>query len=49
MGTLEAVGKLCRKCGQAFAVTKAEIQQARRGREREPRFCEKCRGYNKRG
>lgn len=44
MGTIEAVGKLCRKCGQAFAITKAEIQLARRGREKEPCLCEKCRG-----
>lgn len=43
MGTIEAVGKLCRGCGQAFCVTKKEIQCVIRSRKREPQLCEKCR------
>jgi len=43
MGTLEAVGKICRKCGQAFVLTPAEIKKALRKQQREPMYCEKCR------
>jgi len=44
MGTIVCVGKLCRWCGKAFAVTKAEMQLARRARRGEPHLCETCRG-----
>ena len=43
IGTLECVIKPCRKCKTMFLVTKAELQQARRGKEREPCLCERCR------
>ncbi len=43
MGTLEAVGKICRKCGQAFALTPTEIRKALRRQQREPCLCERCR------
>jgi hypothetical protein len=43
MGIIVCVGKMCRKCGQAFAVTREEIQLAKRGKKREPRLCPECR------
>ena len=33
MGIIVCVGKMCRKCGQAFAVTREEIQLAKRGKK----------------
>ena len=44
MGTLEAVGRICLRYGQAYAVTKEEMQYNKRAKEKaEPVMCEKCR------